>query len=549
MHHQRRGYTRWLQAQAANEAADRAALSADIAALDKPPLISVVMPVCDAPERWLRRAIDSVRRQDYPHWQLCIADDASTAPHVRQLLEAAAAADVRIRLVLRDTRGHICLATRSAMALADGDFITFLDHDDELDPLALARVVAEIGRYPESDLLYSDEDLIGTDGRRYEPYFKPDWNPELLRAQNYLCHLSVYRADLLRGLDAFRPEVEGSQDWDLALRAAEKARCIRHLPHILYHWRSMPGSIAHADTAKNYTRASGQHAVQAHLERCGETAYAELLPFGHLRVRHALPKPAPRISLIITMPPAGAIATHLQDLLRRTHYPDFEVLLASARPCAEAELPLDVRLVLAEKNGCPLQLLNHTAATADSDILCFADLHCIPADADWLETLASLAVRPGNGAVGARLLLPNDRIWHAGYFLDPEAVVHHPYRGAPAGFAGLRNRALLQQNVSAVSAVGMAVRKSSFEQVGGFDETAGRYADVDLCLKLQETGLRNLWTPHVTLHLKALPGTPDGDIDEDTRYMQRRWRAQLARDPAGNPNLVIDRGLPVPAIR
>lgn len=517
LRHQTRGYAHWLQAQAANEAADRAALSAEIAALKKPPLISVVMPVCDTPEPWLRRAIDSVRGQLYPRWQLCIADDASTAPHVRRLLEAAAAADARIRLALRDARGHICLATRLALALAEGEFVVFLDHDDELSPLALARVAAETGRHPDADLLYSDEDLIGTDGRRYDPYFKPDWNPELLRAQNYLCHLSVYRADLLRGLDAFRPEVQGSQDWDLALRASERARCIRHLPHILYHWRSAPGSTARSDTAKGYALEAGRRAVQSHLARCGEAAEAELLPFGHLRVRRALPAPPPRVTLIVAAP-----AAH-EALLRQTRYPDLEVLVAG------------------DGDTLPQQL-NRAAAEAQGDILCFVDGRCRAPDAGWLETLAAEAARPGIGAVGARLLDADGRIRHAGYLLDPKAIVLHPYRGAPAAFAGVRNRALLQQNVSAVSVVCLAVGRAAFEQAGGFDAASGACFDVDLCLRLMEAGRRNLWTPHAALVLDAPPeAAPDAQA---RRHMQARWGEQLARDPAGNPNLVLVCSLP-----
>lgn len=519
LHHQTRGYAHWLQAQAANEAADRAALSAEIAALKKPPLISVVMPVCDTPEPWLRRAIDSVRGQLYPRWQLCIADDASTTPHVRRRIEAAAAADARIRLALRDARGHICLATRSALALAEGEFVVFLDHDDELSPLALARVAAETGRHPEADLLYSDEDLIGTDGRRYDPYFKPDWNPELLRAQNYLCHLSVYRADLLRGLDAFRPEVQGSQDWDLALRASERARCIRHLPHILYHWRSVPGSTARSDTAKGYALEAGRRAVQSHLARCGEAAEAELLPFGHLRVRRALPEPAPRVSLIIAAPGAH------EALLQQTRYPDLEVLVAG------------------DGDTLPLRL-NRAAAQAQGDILCFVDGRCRAPEAGWLETLAAEAARPGIGAVGARLLLPDGSIWHAGYLLDPQAVVLHPYRGAPAGFAGIRNRALLQQNVSAVSSDCLAVKRELFEQAGGFDAASGRFFDADLCLRLLEAGRRNVWTPHVSLILHAQPGR-ESDA-QALHYMKARWGKQLAHDPAGHPDLTLERGLPVP---
>ncbi|MBK6630249.1 MAG: glycosyltransferase [Betaproteobacteria bacterium] len=519
---QTQGYARWLQAEAGRAAADCTELDAAIAALPAPPLISVVMPVCDAPEPWLRRAIDSVREQHYPHWQLCIADDASAAPHVRPLLEAAAAAEPRIRLTFRETRGHICAATRSALALADGEFVAFLDHDDELAPLALARVAAEIARYPEADLLYGDEDLIGTDGRRRDPYFKPGWNPDLLRAQNYVCHLAVYRAALLAGLDAFRPEVQGSQDWDLALRAAERARRIRHIPHVLYHWRSLPGSTAHSDIAKDYALEAGRRAVQDHLDRCREAATVEQLPFGHLRVRHALPAPAPRVTLVVAAP-AARLEAFLKDA-----------------GCENAEVR-----VAGHDEALPLRL-NRAAAGAQGDILCFVDGRARPTEAGWLAILAAEAARPGIGAVGARLLDAAGRVRHAGYLLDAQAVALQPYLGAPAAFAGVRNRALLQQNVTAVSAACLAVRREAFEQAGGFDADCGAFFDVDLCLRLDAAGLYNLWTPHATLLLDAPPAaTPD---TADLRFMQARWGGRLAQDPAGNPNLELVRGLPVPRI-
>ena len=339
-------------------------------------------------------------------------------------------------------------------------------------------MAAEIDRHPEADLLYSDEDLIGTDGQRYDPYFKPEWNPELLRAQNYLCHLSVYRAELLRRLDAFRPEVQGSQDWDLALRASERARCILHLPHVLYHWRSIPGSTARSDTAKSYALEAGRRAVQAHLARCGEAAETELLAFGHLRVRHALQQPPPRISLIVSADSVISVARHLGCLMRLTHYPDMEVLVATTKPGGQAALPRGTRVILVERGKNASQILNRAAGEASGDILCFIDGACGASDSRWLETLASLAARPGIGAVGARLILADGSVWHAGYLLDSEAVALHPYRGAPACFAGLRNRALLQQNVSALSAACLAVKKVLFDQVAGFDAASGCFHDV-----------------------------------------------------------------------
>lgn len=549
---QTHGYARWLRLQSAREAAERVALAADIAVLQAPPLISVLMPVCDSPEPWLRQAINSVRGQLYPHWQLCIADDASTAAHVRPMLEAIATADARIHLTFRETRGHICLATSTALTLAEGEFVTFLDHDDELSPLALARVALEIAHHPEVDLLYSDEDLIGTDGRRYDPYFKPDWNPELLRAQNYLCHLSVYRADLLHKIDAFRPEVQGSQDWDLALRAAEQAKCIRHLPYILYHWRSLPGSTAYSDTAKHYALTAGQHAVQAHLRRCGELAEAELLDFGHLRVHHILREPLPRISLILSTPPSSDIGQRVESLLARTSYPVIEVLVTTTSSC-ELELPHGVRTICADHGESASQLLSRAAIEASGDILCFMDAAGKPTESGWLETMASLACLPLNGAVGARQLRSDATIWHAGYLLDPDSVVLHPYRGAPVGFAGLRNRALLQQNVSAVSFACFAVKKSLFEQLGGFDAASGPFFDVDFCLRLLELGLRNVWTPHATVIFPTQYTPPDHgeqDVAKNTLamdYMQTCWHKQLANDPAGNRNLELKGSLLVPS--
>ncbi len=530
---QTRGYAAWRKREERADAGERARLQAEMAALANPPLISVVMPVCDPPERWLQQAIDSVRRQSYPHWELCIADDASCAEPVRQLLRAAVAADARIRLVFRPSRGHICAATRSALDLASGEFITFLDHDDELAPEALAYVACEIGRHPETDLLYSDEDLIGTDGQRYNPYFKPDWNPELLRSQNYLCHLAVYRATLLRSLDILGPAVQGSQDWDLALQASESTRRIRHLPRILYHWRTLPGSTAHSDTAKRYALTAGRQAVAAQLQRRGETAEVELLSFGHLRIRR--PAPDLRVSIILfdgdssgTSRPAGAWPL--------PRLPEVEVLDATA-----------ARIQPERPDDSLVQRLNHAARQATGNILCFVDRRCQPTTPDWLATLAAEAIRPDIGAVGARLLRPNRRVWHAGYQLDPETVVRHPYRGAPEHFAGQRNRALLQQNVSAVSAACLAVRRTSFTALNGFDPACGAYFDVDFCLRLQQQGLHNLWTPWATLVLTAaIAGNDGAEHRQALQYMQIKWREQLQHDPAGHRALSIAHGLPVP---
>ncbi len=553
LHHQSADYGQWLQIEHERMTFDCDSLAEEIDDLQNSTLISIIMPVCDPPERWLRNAIDSVRSQLYQNWQLCIADDASTLSYVRPLLESLAAGDDRIHVAFRHSRGHICAATKTALELTTGEFVTFLDHDDELSSIAIARVAAEISRYPEVDLLYSDEDLIGVDGRRYDPYFKPDWNPELLCAQNYLCHLSIYRADLLHGLDVFRSEVQGSQDWDLALRASERARCIRHIPYVLYHWRTIPGSTAHSDEAKRYALTAGRSAVQQHLVRTGENAEVIQHEFGHLRVRRSLQNEMPCISLIISTDSASAIARHLEALQHYPRHSDIEVLFATTKFHEDIELPKECRIINVVGDEVLSQRLNRAGVEARGDVLCFMGDCCEAIDAAQLELLVLEAIRPEVGAVGVRLLSPDGRILHAGYFLDPESIVLHPYRGAPSGFAGQRNRAILQQNISAVSASCLAVKRTLFEQLNGFEKASSHFFDVDFCLRLLEMGLRNVWTPYVSVILHNLDrckNRGDGRMNEEgIRYMRSRWEDILACDPAGNPNLIIVNGLPVPGTR
>jgi hypothetical protein len=238
-------YRRWVRLYDRLDEADRRAIAADIAGFARTPLISVAMPVCDPPEAYLREAIASVTGQLYPHWELCIADDASTAPHVGALLAEYAAGDPRIRIVRRGERGGIAAATNSALDLAGGEFVALLDHDDVLPEHALYLVAREIVLHPEADLIYSDEDKLDRKGRRCDPYFKSGWNPDLLLSQNTISHLGVYRTALVRELGGMRSEFDGSQDYDLALRVARASRpgAIRHIPHVLYHWRQRGGAL------------------------------------------------------------------------------------------------------------------------------------------------------------------------------------------------------------------------------------------------------------------------------------------------------------------
>ena len=297
-----RSYRKWIERKDFNERRDGAALRRKLGKLDKPPLISVLMPVYNTPGPLLQAAIESVRRQIYGNWQLCIADDCSTSPHVRRILSRYAAEDSRIKVTYRTRNGHISEATNSAFELAEGEWLALLDHDDLLRSHALAEVALEIDRHPEAELIYSDEDKLDAKGKRYEPNFKPDFSRELFRSQNYLNHLTVHRAKNVRAVGGWRQGFEGSQDYDLSLRIFERvdARNIRHIPKILYHWRAVKGSTASSGGEKSYAYEAGLRALQEHVSRMKLDAAVEPVPdVPFYRLRFAVPEPRPLVSLII----------------------------------------------------------------------------------------------------------------------------------------------------------------------------------------------------------------------------------------------------------
>jgi GT2 family glycosyltransferase len=273
-------YRRWVTLYDTFSDTDRDAILAEIRSWTQPPLISVVMPVFNTPERYLRKALASVIGQLYPNWELCVADDASAKPHVAAVLAEYAAKDLRIRIVSRPTNGGISEATNNASDLATGEYIAFLDHDDVLPAHALYMVACEIARNPDLDVIYSDEDKISRWGRRYDPHFKSDWNPDLFLGQNMICHLGVYRTSLVREVGGLRPEFDGSQDYDLALRIIGRIepRRIRHIPYILYHWRAAAGSAARSAGAKPHALEAARRAVADHLRRRGIPANAAISP-------------------------------------------------------------------------------------------------------------------------------------------------------------------------------------------------------------------------------------------------------------------------------
>ncbi len=554
-------YEKWCQQHEALDEADVAAIGRHIADFKGRPLFSVVMPVFNTPDELLEKAIKSVVDQLYPRWELCIADDASTLPHVRTILERFAAAEPRIKVAYRPANGHICEASNTALALATGDYVALFDHDDTLARTALYEVAAEIDAHPDAQFIYSDEDKIDVEDRRFDPYFKPDWNPDLNNAQNYTSHLSVYKGELIRSLGGFRKGFEGSQDWDLFLRAMEKipASAIRHIPKLLYHWRAVPGSTALQLAEKAYPIEAARLALAEHFKRRGETVELVPVPGDHWRVMYPVPSPAPFVSLIIpTRNALKLVRQAVQSILAVTDYPNFEIVVVDN----ESDDPETIAYLdgLAKGGNPRVRVIPYHAPFNYSAINNFAVRECkaqvvgllnsdVEAiDRGWLSEMVSQACRPGIGAVGAMLYYPVNTVQHAGVILGLGGVAGHPYKDFPRGDQGQKNRLRLVQNYSAVTAACLVIVKDRYLEVGGLNEKdlAIAFNDVDLCCKLVNAGYRNLWTPHAELyhHESATRGTDNtpqkkARFQAEIDYMTNTWGNMLMTDPAYNPNLTL----------
>jgi O-antigen biosynthesis protein len=525
----------------------------------KRPLVSVVMPTYNTPEKLLREAIESVRFQTYDRWELCIADDCSTEIHVRRVLAEYAQADPRIKVIYRKENGHISRASNSALELADGEWLVLLDHDDLLAPHALFCVVDAVNRHKDVMLIYSDEDKIGPDGARREPYFKSNWNPDLFLSQNMFSHLGAYKRDLVTSVGGFRPGFEGSQDYDLTLRCVEAIsdEQIYHIPHVLYHWRIGPGSAALNSNEKPYAMLAAERALNEHLDRREVHAKAKYVEVGY-RVRYEVPHPAPQVTLIIpTRNERSLLERCISSILKLTTYPNYDIIIIDngsddARIIDYFEELRQIANIQIKRDDRPFNysMINNTAAaSASGSIIGLINNDIEVISPDWLTEMVSLAVQPGVGAVGARLWYPNDTIQHAGVIIGIGGVAGHAHRFLKRGVAGYFGRAALIQSFSAVTGACLVVCKDLYIRVGGLNEDlAIAFNDIDFCLKLRQMGYRNLWTPYAELyhHESASRGVDDtpqqrSRFEAEAHYMRDRWGESLHSDPAYSPNLTLDR--------
>ncbi|NBT13101.1 MAG: glycosyltransferase family 2 protein [Planctomycetia bacterium] len=556
-------YADWVRRHDTPPAAAIRRHRAESAAFPRQPTISVIMPVFNPRPSILDAAIRSVRQQSYPHWELCIADDASTDPGVRDTLARHVAADQRIKLHLRDACGNISAASNTALGLATGDYVALFDHDDLLPPLALHWVVDAINRHPEARLLFSDEDKVDGRGRRFDPHFKSDFNHLLLLAQNMVSHLGVYRRDLVTTLGGFREGFEGAQDHDLALRcvAALSREEIVHIPRILYHWRAIRGSTALVPESKPATVDAARRAVAEHLRSIDAGATVEPAPESptHLRVRFSLPAPAPLVSIVIcTRDHEQLLRTAVGSIRSRTDYPRYEIVVLDngSRDAGTLAYLDSLRgqpgiTVLRDDSPFNYSRLNNTAVRQSlGEVVCLLNDDIEVLSPGWLRELVSLAIRPETGAVGARLWYPDGTLQHGGVIIGIGGVAGHAHPRIERGQPGYFSRAVLQQELSAVTGACLAVRRAVYDEVGGLDEQiAVAFNDVDLCLRIRAAGYRNAWTPFAELihHESASRGyedTPEklARFQREVRFMQDRWGAVLDGDPCYNPNLSMRAG-------
>ena len=554
------GYAHWQQKHTPRPA-DLQKLTEIIEILPHKPLISVVMPVFNPPESFLRDAIESVINQIYPNWELCIADDASTEPYVREVLTHYQVQDDRIRVKFRETNGHISHCSNSALELATGEFVALLDHDDLLTPDALYEVALLINRHPTADMIYSDEDKIDEQGQLTGPFFKPEWCPDSFLSKMYTCHLGTYRRSLVNEIGGFRAGLEGSQDYDLVLRVTEKTHEIFHIPKILYHWRIHEQSVTSGAAAKPYAFIAAEKAIAEALDRRGEPGQVTGIPgyLGHYSVRYKL-LAHPRVSIIIPTRDLSHILDRcLESIFSQTTYSNYDVLVIDNGSVEPSAFEVFDRWQIKEPQRFRCQRLdipfnysilnNYAVEHCQGDYLLFLNNDTEVLTPDWIDAMLEQAQRPSIGAVGARLLYPDGTLQHGGVIAGLGGLAAHSHRHYPGDAPGYYCQILTINNYSAVTAACMMCRRDVFLKVGGFEEAlAGNYNDVDFCFKLLEKGYRNVYLPHVKLyHHESKSRGMEDTLEKKSRFQQefahirRKWTALIDNDPCYSPHLTRDR--------
>jgi glycosyltransferase involved in cell wall biosynthesis len=511
------------------------------------PLVSIITPVFNTPVRWLRECIESVLTQTYENWELILIDDHSTDPETLRCLTELAASDSRIILAKDEEKRGISAASNRGLALAQGDWVGFLDHDDLLEPDALFQNVKWLQKHPDADLIYSDEDKL-TERGFDSPIFKPDWSPDYFLSCNYVCHFTLIRRELIKQVGGFRSKFDGAQDYDLFLRVIEQTNRIDHIPRVLYHWRRTLTSTADNVQCKPGMLQAGRLALEGHLERKQQAGHVTVDWRTYLYwVKRELTE-AKKISIIIPVRDrVDLLARCIDSLTRKTIYAPYEIIVVdndSQSEDARAYFSHFKHRLLHYSGPFNLSALNNFAVKqTDSPWLLFLSYYTEVLDADWMTTMAEHVQRPEVGAVGLRLLYPDDTVQHAGIVVGVGGIAEYAFRGSPAEVPGVCRQLQATRNYSAVTGACLLTRRDVFEEVGGFDEEClpVHFNDVDLCLKMRRAGYSIVYTPFARLyhHESRVRSQPVEPLEANP--MRERWAQVLERDPYYNPNLSRER--------
>lgn len=521
------------------------------------PLISILLSVHDTNAKYLYACLESVKAQSYGNWELCIADDSACHESTQRTLYALTQGDTRMRVGGCNAEGRGAAAANVALSLATGDFVVCLGAGDELAPDALFHIVQAINTQPAARLLYSDEDKLDEQGERFDPHFKPDWNPDMLLAKNYIANLAAFERTHLLAVGGYREDYEGGHDHDVLLRFTRElsSQQIVHIPRVLYHWRAR----RRTRQARGMATAAGKRSVEAVVTTCNPPARVKFGPAGNsYRVLWSLPSPPPLVSLLVpTRDGIDILRPCVDALLERTEYTHFELLIIDNQSRCPATLAYLHDVQVRDSRVRVLQwdapfnysaINNFGVQNSRGSVIGLVNNDIEPINSDWLSEMVSQVCRREIGCVGAKLYYPDDTIQHGGVILGYGGVAGHAHKHFPRSHAGYYSRLQVVHNLSAVTAACLLVRREVFDAVGGLNEESLTVAfnDVDLCLKVREAGYRNLWTPFAELyhHESVSRGAEDNPVKQarfqsEIDFMRQTWGPQLDNDPAYNPNLTL----------
>ena len=525
---------------------------------DYSPLISIAFPAYHTPVEFLRQMIESLIFQTYSNWELCIVNASPDNEEMQKVLAEYSAGDSRVRFCnLKENLG-IAENTNRAFAMTKGEFVGLLDHDDLLAPNALYEIVKILQDHPQADALYTDEDKVTTElDEHFQPHLKPDFNLDLLRSNNYICHFFVVRKSIVEKAGGFRKEFDGAQDYDFIFRCTENAGEVLHVPEILYHWRTHKASTADNPASKMYAFEAGKRAIEAHLERTGtkgEVSHTQDL--GFYRVKYPV-QGKPLVSVIIpNKDEKETLQTCLEMLEKNTGYQNFEIIIVENnsttdeifRYYKELSGNRKIHLLRWGKEFNYSAINNFAVAHAKGEYLLFLNNDVKSINPDWLEEMLGVCQRPEVGGVGAKLIYPDNTIQHAGCVIGMGGIAGHMFVDMPADRTGYLHKASLLQDMSAVTAACLLMKKEVFEQAGGFtEELAVAFNDVDLCLKVRKNGYLIVYDPYAKLYHMESKTRGAEDSKEKVRrfqteieYMRCHWIDILKNgDPCYNKNLSL----------